>query len=261
MTHLAVAGLLWVLWGPQQPPPPQDACEGSISIAVDEGRLSARFEHCTLGRVIEELARRTKINLVAEQQATGDEISAHVQRQPVEAGLRRILAGYDLFFFYSATNPEGSLPKSVWIYPRGSASTIRPVPMERWASAKELEAGLAESEPEVREKAYRALMERPDRHSRELVLGCILGETERDEGLRQRLLSAAISNGFKIPPHLLAQLARADASVGIRWMALDSLAESPQAKSVAEAALADPDESIRQRAQEILAAHTSAPKP
>lgn len=126
------------------------------------------------------------------------------------------------------------------------------MPPELWANTKDLEAGLSEAEPNLREKSYDALMMRPDRHSRELVLHALLGDTEKDDGLRQRLLLSAGTRDFKIPPDILSHLARVDASPEIRWLALDGLSATPAALTAAQAALADSDATVRDKARQIL---------
>jgi hypothetical protein len=108
-------------------------------------------------------------------------------------------------------------------------------------------------DPGVRERAYDALMSRPDRASRELVLLAIRGASEADADLRERLLSSAITRGIEVPRDVLADLVRADAADAIRLMALDALASDPSAREVAVAALSDVSEVVKERAREFLA--------
>jgi hypothetical protein len=249
---LVTVGLLWAAFAAEQSPASPDACAGPIAIAFEKGRLSAQFDQCPLGRVLEEVSRRTNVTLVADDPVTADPTSADFKDQPLEEGLRRLLAGYDLFSYYSAASGASSAPLTVWIYPRGSAAALRPVPPELWASGRELEAALSDPEPSVRGRAYEALMTRPDSRCRDLILKAILGDTEKDGAVRQQLFSTAIARGFKIPTDLAVQMARADNLPEIRWMALDSLPILPAVKATAQAALSDSDESVRQKAQEIL---------
>ena len=103
------------------------------------------------------------------------------------------------------------------------SAMLLPVPPQLWAGAKELAGSLVGSDPKIRERAYQALMERPDDRSRDYVVQALRGR-EKDEPMRQRIFSDALSKGVEIRPDVLAELARADPSEQIRWMALDTLA-------------------------------------
>lgn len=258
-TAVVAWGLLWAASAQEQSPAPSgETRAGQMKLTFEKERLSVSLDQCPLGGVLEEVQARTRVVLIAANEVSAELISAEFRDQPLEQGLRRLLGSYDLFFFYGATKDAPSSLRTVWIYPRGSASTLRPVPPELWANAKDIEAVLSETDPQLREKAYDALMARPDRRSRDLVLRALVGDTERDDALRQRLFSAANSRGFVVPPDVLAQLARWDRSPVIRWMALDTLATSDAAKPTAQAALTDPDESVRERAKQILEQFESA---
>jgi hypothetical protein len=235
---------------PQLASPP-----GRISLTVKKGRLTASIKDCPMGSVLEELDLQTDVALIPAKDLdiAEDRVSAQLADVPLDEGLRRLLENYDTFLYYGVVGNAPSSLRAVWIYPKGTASVLRPVPPEAWASSKELEASLADWYPEVRERAYEALMLRPSSASRELVLQALRGASETDEGVRQRLLSSAISNGMRLPPDLLTELARWDGSEGIRLMALDALAGDPALKELAQAVSADPSQAVREKAKEILA--------
>jgi HEAT repeat protein len=114
---------------------------------------------------------------------------------------------------------------------------------------------VTDANPRVRERAYEALMNGASDRGRELVLDAIRGLSEQDEGVRQRLLSNAMSKGMDLPPDLLTDLVRGDGSEDMRLMALDVLATTAPpttAKAAAEAALNDPSGAVRERAADIL---------
>jgi HEAT repeat protein len=104
----------------------------------------------------------------------------------------------------------------------------------------------------MRQQAYEALMKRPDSSSRDLLIQAIRGVGETDDGLRQTILSTAVAKGVDIPPDVLFELARADSSEHVRWMALDALAQHPAAREAARTALTDASPAVRQRAADIL---------
>ncbi|HEX2341926.1 MAG TPA: hypothetical protein VHI98_15735 [Vicinamibacterales bacterium] len=217
--------------------------------------MTATVQDSPIGSVLEELDSQTDVALIPADDLDIAEhrISVQLADVPLDEGLRRLLKDYDTFFYYGGVGNAPSSLQAVWIYPKGTASALRPVPPEAWASSKELEAGFADRSPEVREQAYVALLLRPGSAGRERVLQAIRGVSETDEAVRQRLLSSAISNGMRLPPDLLADLARWDGSEGIRLMALDALVGDPIVQETAQAALTDSSQTIRKRAKEILA--------
>jgi hypothetical protein len=228
-------------------------------VLVQGGLLTARASGHSLGAVLEELASRTDVALVPVQEVEQTLVSAHVNGLPLDQGLRELLQNYDTFFYYGSREGASAQLRAVWIYPRGAASVLQPVSPDAWASSRELNALLADSNPTVREQTYEALMSRPDAESQGRVMQAIRGATEFDPALRQRLLSSAISRGVLFPPDLLPHMAASDASEEIRLMALDALAADPEVKTLAEAALSDPSEAVRDRAAQILGAVNSRP--
>jgi HEAT repeat protein len=167
--------------------------------------------------------------------------------------LRDLLKKHDAFFYYGAVG-ENTKPvlRAIWVYPRGAGATFQPVPPEAWASTKDLAASLSATDPTLRERAYEALMSRPDSESRDLVLHALRGASETDPDMRQRLLSSALSRGIEIPRELLADLVRGDSAEEVRLMALDAFSGDPSARDVAVIALSDPSEAVRARAKDLL---------
>lgn len=235
--------------GPPPPPTPRQ-----MSMVVDRGRLTATIVDYPLHDVLEELSARSGITFVPGDGLDGERISAELQRLPLDEGVRRLLQHYDSFLYYGAVDQDTpSSLRAVWVFPKGQAITLRPVSPEVWASTKEAEASLADPNPLIREQAYRMLMSRPGSGNLELVLLALRGASETDEGLRQRLLSTAFSQGLDVPADLLVDLVRNDISEEIRAMALDGLAGNPDARDVATFALSDPSEAVRNRAKNLLA--------
>ena len=179
---IASAGI-FSLAGAQQPLNPETANEPRISVAVQRGHLTASIENSPLHAVLEELSARTQIALVAGEGLEGDYVSAELKNVPVDEGLRDILKNHDAFYYYGAVgqNTKPSL-RAVWVYPKGTAATFQPVPPGAWASTKDLQASLADNDPAVRERAYEALMSRPDKESANLILLALRGASETDPG-------------------------------------------------------------------------------
>ena len=232
---------------------PPTLAESRFSLVVRDGRLSATIDRAPLLQVLEELSIRAQITCLPGPGLDTAHVSAELKDVPVEAGVRQLLKQFDTFLYYggSGDTPETRLV-AVWVYPRGAGGVLRPVPPSEWASTKDLDSALADRDPLVREKAYEALLSRPDAASHNLVLLAIRGASETDADLRQRLLSAAITKGLELPRDMLGDLVRADATEEIRLMALDALAGDAEARAIVTGAANDSSALVRARAREVL---------
>jgi hypothetical protein len=231
----------------------QDIPGARLSIAAQRGRLTASLDQAPLLAVLDELSRQTRIAITPAEGLDLEVVSAELKNIAVDEGVRKLLENYDAFLYYTPDRRRQATLTAVWVYPKGAAATLRPVPPELWASARDLESALSDRDPAVRERAYDALMSRPDRASHNLVVLAIQGASEPDVELRERLLSAAISKAIELPRDVLADLVRADAAETIRLMALDALSGDPAAREIGAAALADASLLVRERAKEFLA--------
>jgi hypothetical protein len=232
--------------------PANESAQTANVIAVENARLSASFDDQRLSVVSHMIVEKSQIRIVLADGIGDDLASMHVNSAALDVALRNLFSKYDGFFFYSGSQDEPSSLRAIWVYPRGTASTVRPISPSGCASTMELETALGDSDPIIREAAYETLLERPDRFSRTVIVDVVRGFRESDSGLRERLLSRGISKGFPFAADLLADLARTDLSEQIRWMALDALSEYPSVREVAQAATTDPSEAVRFRATQIL---------
>jgi hypothetical protein len=237
------------------------AIEDAAHMTFLNGQFTARINNRPLQSVAEEIAAVTKVNVLVAEHIGDNRASLHVENVTIAEALHTLLVDYDTFFFYGNVKGAPAVLRTVWVYPKGTASVLQPVPPEAWASSKELEIALSDSDPQARELTYNALMSRPDPRSRSLVIEALKGTRERDDRLRQGLLLTLMSKGFPIPSLVLADLVRADASAEIRSMALDAILDHPSAKQVAEAALFDANQAVRDKAKEILMQFNAAQRP
>ena len=234
--------------------PSHEPSGARIDIAVERGLLTAIIRNAPLVAAVEELSRRTRVAIVVAEGLEDELVSVQLKNVGVAEGLRALLGNYDTFFYYGLSGQQSSAAlAAVWVYRKGEAATLRPAPLESWAVMKDLEIAVRDHDPVVRERAYEALMSRPDRASRNLVILAIRGASESDSDLRERLLSTAVTRGIDIPGDVLKDLVRADGTEAIRLMAFDALAGDPQARDIALAVASDASEAIRERAREFLA--------
>ena len=237
----------------QEPLTLQTAPGDRVSIVVSRGLVTASIQNAALLTVLDELSARARVTIIPGPGLEGERVSANLENVPVDQAVRDLLKACDTFFYYSPARPQSAASlRAVWVYPRGAAATLRPVPLEEWGSTGDIDTALAARDPAVRERAYEALMSRPDVVSRNTIVQAIRGATETDGDVRQRLLSTALSKGIEIPPDVLADLVRGDGVDVIRVMALEALSGSAAAREIAAAALTDPSQVVRERAKDIL---------
>jgi hypothetical protein len=244
---IGIAGLFTAAEGYGQPPPSQ------LSIVFEKGRVSATIRNHSLQRVLHQVSLATKVEFILAPGIGDRPISLELKNVALDELLRRVLNSYDAFYYYGGSEEAPAALRRVWVYAKDAAVAARPLPPEAWAGGRDLEELSTDSDPEVRAQAYEALMSRPDPRSRELVLQALRGSREKDADLRQRILSSAFTKGLDVPSDLLVDLARADPSEQMRWMALDALSQNVSVRYAAEAALTDTSQAVRERAKEILA--------
>ena len=227
----------------------------AMSVAVEKGRISCDIRTAPLSQVLTALAERTGVTFVPADTIRGDDITLEMTNVPLEAGLRRLLRRYDTFMSYGASENSPSL-RTVWIYPKGLGAALQPVAQDSLGAA-DIRQRVTDPDPRVREEAYAALISRDDETSRELLTYALRG-AEADEGLREQLLTEIINQAVKLPSDLLTDLTRTDTSELIRLRALDALVDDPAGVDAAAAAAAgDPSPMVRERAEQILAAHAA----
>jgi HEAT repeat protein len=251
---LIVMGVSAVTGAQNQPAAAAQAGQPAPAITVEGGVVSVRLRNASVRAALEELGRQIPVRITMAQNTEDAQITSDLTGVPIEFGLRTLLANYDTFFYYGGAGQDSSSLRGVWIFPKGTALTMQPASLQACAGGRELEAALADANPRVRQQAYDALMTRPDNRSRELVIQALRGGRERDDEVRQHIFTAALSRGFEIPPDVLSEIARADVSEHVRWMALDALSQYATAQQAAQAALSDTSLAVRQKAQEILTA-------
>ncbi|HYO80074.1 MAG TPA: HEAT repeat domain-containing protein [Bryobacteraceae bacterium] len=225
---------------------------GSLSVTCQNGLLNVSAHRVPIRRVLEEIGPKADVRMMVTEGVPETLVSADLTKVPVAEAVLQLITPNEAFFYYAADTQAVAKLRTVWVYPQGTASGLRPVPPEMWAGRKELEAALGSPDPQVRGQAYEALIGRQDDRSRALVLQTLSGRRETNDGVRHRILSLALQKGMPVPAEVLAVLARTDPSENIRWTALDALYDETVLKAVAETAQADASEAIRERAKRIL---------
>lgn len=221
-------------------------------ILIRDGRLHAAFRNRSLSWLIDQIARQTDMPIIPSDDISLASLSAHIDDAPLDQGLRTLLKDFDVFFLYGAS--EQTSLSAVWIYAKGQGRGIVPVKPETWASTRQFEDALFASDPVERALAIETVIERKGAQARDALLNAL---TDTDARVRFRAVAKAASAGLELPEENLRQLMQYDSSSAVRFMALQSYAESPTAtapvtKAMAELALHDRNEAVRVKAHEIL---------
>lgn len=231
--------------------------EAAKAVTVKDGRLSVRVENLPLAWVLEEIARQGKFAVIAPSGPSRRRVSVQFQDLPMDEGVRQILRGNDAFFFYGVDGTAPASLKAVWVYPKGRGRGLQPVPPETWASTAEVESRLSDPDSRIRAQAVESLVERKGDEARDAVVDAL---RDQDDQVRTRALYHALSGGVNVPTDLLTELALSDSSTDVRFLALDALAKGPEARTIAETTLNDPNPRIRQKAKEMLSALDAPPR-
>src|SRR6266851_6904613 len=217
-------------------------------ISFTNERLSVNVERRSLARLVEEISDRAGIPVMLAGKITHQLLSVNFRDLPLDQGLRQIFGKYDSFFFYGVDEQGISRLRAVWIYPKGGGQGIAPVPAEKWASTNELQGMLSDKDPDVRGRAIETLAERKRQAALEAVLKSL---QDNNDQVRVRALYGALKADVEIPEAVLSNMALNDASPDVRFVALQALAKTPNARPIAERALNDSSEAVRALAHEI----------
>ncbi len=230
--------------------PASKVSDKTSGVTLKDSRLSVNVQNRSLELLADEISGKAGVPIVLTEEVGSQLVSVNFQNLPLDEGLRQILKKYDAFFFYGVDEQEPSLLKVVWVYPKGRGRGIAPVPAEKWASTKELEAMLADKDPEVRGRAIETLAERKGEGALEAVLQSLGDDNQQ---VRARALYGAMKAGMEVSEGVLINLAVNDGSPDVRVLALQALSKSPDVRTIAERALNDSSEPVRVQAHEILA--------
>jgi hypothetical protein len=221
-------------------------------VTVRQGRLHVQAHDASLRDLLAEISRKTGTSISFSDGVREQRVSIAFRNLPLGEGLRRILEGQDIFFFYGASASE---PAALWVYPRGKGQAIVPAPPETWAATAELEQELS-TNPDwgARARAIEAVIERKGRESVDAVQYAL---NDPNHNVRYSALSGALAIGLALPEGTLENLAQYDPSPYVRTLALKAIGQEPgvdnsQVRSMAEAALVDPNPSVRSQARDIL---------
>lgn len=221
-------------------------------ISVEDGRLTLKVVSRAMDSVVSAIISTTHVPIVDIEAALDrHKVDFDFRGMPLDEALKLILKDYDTFFLYATDGNLHTTLRQVWIYAKGRGRGFDPIPHEACASGKELRSMVRERDPDVKARAFEALVEREGSKAQDVV-GKWVNST--DELERNLALFYGMENNVPLPAETLRALAVEDNSPEIRYMALEALAATDPriAQAVFQQALKDPDARVRAKAQEIV---------
>ena len=220
-----------------------------FQVLVKDGQLSLTADDVPLSRILEEISGQANIPIILNENV-GDMVrSFQLRNVSLLEGLHNVLQDCDSFFLYSPEPGKSAQITAVWVYPAGHGRTLAPVAAKQILPLSEIEHDLRDSDPQIRAKAVAAMIDRGGRRALDAVVRAL---NDPNADVRSETLYAAWAANLQLPETTLQMLALGDGSPTVRFLALQSLPETPAARQVAEHALQDPDVNVQNEARAVL---------
>jgi type II secretory pathway component GspD/PulD (secretin) len=279
---IAVLILVLGLWTGGVAAERQEGAMPSVQLTVQGDKVSANIEQVPLGAVLTELARQAALTVYITPSDAKQTVSAKFEALSLAEGIKRILQNknYALITaptFSSEGKPIGQRVEKIRVLSQGEAYTTL---------TGHQEAGPAGNPPAPQDadalaQLKRDALEAPDAKARIAALDEIAKQQKADEDVATVVVTALQDTApevrrkalFTLPnvvpaamekelDNYIAEVAQTDASPTVRATALMYLA-STQATGMQDylqQALQDPDQLVRQRAQQLLDAMAESKK-
>jgi HEAT repeat protein len=248
-------------------------------IRVEEGVVTVKIAGASLEEVLNEIRAQSRIRLVLHG-SRPETISAEFQAVPLDEALRRLIKANFLLLY----SPDGQLVE-VWVLRQpgerilaGERESLDSLigELQRGEPAQRSRAALALGEfknkqalapvmgalegddaPEVRQAAISALEDLGGQQAIAALAAAVSGDS--DDLVRLSAVEALAKLGGPEAIEPLTRALRADAEFLVRYEALVNLAElgDDRVRGSLLQALDDPEEFIREKAQEILQQHSA----
>jgi len=221
----------------------------TFKVILRDGRLTVDAENVSLDNIAERISQEASIPIVLNDDVGSQIRSLHINQVPWVEGLRTVLENCDSFFLYSAEKGQVAKVTAVWVYPAGHGRTLEPVVTRHVVPLSEIQKDLKDPDPQIRIGAVEKMIDRGGRRALNAVLNAV---ADPSDVVRSETLYAAWAANLQLPEPTLQMLALGDKSPTVRFLALQSLQNSPTAKEIAEHALHDPDSSVQNEARAVL---------
>lgn len=212
------------------------SASGSDGVRVDlsANTLSVSRRGATLRSILNEITQQSGITFHSMTTLRDAPVTTELDAVPLAAGLRTLLAGYDAFVYYESAAPD-TAPQTVWIYAVGAGRDLAPV--------ANTASGVATTPADEPLLDVDALLSRAD--------------TSSDEAQRVDALQRVVDAGVVPPRDWLERVLQSDRADAMRLTAFRTLTQSSElgttdVRAIANLALSDPNDDLREEAQRLL---------
>ena len=146
-----------------------------FQVRFKDDLLTVKAEDALLKDLMKEISRRAYIAIELGDGVAEHRISADFTDLPLEAGLRQVLAGHDVFSYHRGG--RGLL--TVWVYGKLEGRSLFPIPFETWASTADLQHRLDGVDATERVAALEELVARGGSLSEQEVTMALDDDDER----------------------------------------------------------------------------------
>lgn len=222
------------------------------SIAVVNGRLSARVHDMPMATFIDSVSRAANIPIMVGPNDTNQLVSIEVADVPVGEALVRALPRRDVLLLHGGNASDHPL-QAVWVWPQNQGRSF--VRNDTGPSR----AALHDTEPGVRAAAIEEVAWRGLPGAANIVAEAL---ADGDSSVRERALNASVVHNVDLAIDQLLRLLQGDTAPAVRLAALRAFARTAAldrdaVRSAAQYAVNDADPSVQSAAHEILA-HVTA---
>ncbi len=241
---------------PGAPPEPQPR----EPISLSRGLISMNVEGQPLRELLHEIASLGAFRIQIDSGVEDRTVTASFDAWPLDQALLELARGLDVYLLYG-DSPRRPV-KGAWLFAGGQGYRAEPSAPESRAGLLELERQLADPDPQARIAALRSYTEVLPEEAARVALEQLW---DRNDAVRVAALDTALKQGMPVDLEQLEELAGADPSPLVRFLALSGLlqkathTELEGLRYLATSSLDDPDEGVSWAAGQILDAIDGAP--
>lgn len=231
------------------------AAAATPSVHVEGDRLTLSVEGVSFHAMLQDIAKQAGIEIHIDPAAEDSIISAELCSLPLETSLRDLLSGYDTFFLRRASEQQPSVLRSIWVYPPGAADGLVP----QGVCPDEPAGGdpLGDLDSTVAAQRVRALALVAVADDELAVRALERGLHDEDEVVRYQALVTMGQRAMVVSDADANRILASDPSPLVRQQVLENIvmllgSTDDRVRLVAEAALNDRDDAVRELAKNVL---------
>jgi hypothetical protein len=224
--------------------------EPPFVLTIQDNQLSAKIERVSIIKVLEGLARLTKIEISLDRSIENEQVTVEFENLPLVDGIRRILQDKN----YAMTYAQISTPRGHTALPIIVGIKVVPKSAVPSMDKESADSMIPLSNLETREGPFESIEPRTGEPLPGPYSSTASGLRDQDPKVREAALEALGQSGQPVPVESLAEMALKDTSPQLRMDAMDLLAEKggEAALDTLRQAIRDPDPGVSGLAKGLL---------